>query len=48
MKKDDAKQNAAPGCSMVGTVTNCDDCQDWSPVACDGCSGGKKLGSSMR
>eukprot|EP00913_Durusdinium_trenchii_P031576 g29568.t1 len=33
MKKDDAKQNAAPGCSMVGTVTNCDDCQDWSPVA---------------
>ncbi|CAJ1422094.1 unnamed protein product [Effrenium voratum] len=28
MKKDDAKQNAAAGCSMVGTVTNCDDCQE--------------------
>ncbi|CAE8585117.1 unnamed protein product [Polarella glacialis] len=28
MKKDDAKQNAAPGCSMVGTITNCDDCQE--------------------
>lgn len=28
MKKDDAKQNAASGCSMVGTVTNCDDCQE--------------------
>ena len=34
MKKDDAKQNAASGCSMVGTVTNCDDCQEttWENV----------------
>ena len=38
MKKDDGKQNAASGCSMVGTVTNCDDCQElgycevmWAP-----------------
>eukprot|EP00931_Biecheleriopsis_adriatica_P065572 TRINITY_DN4007_c0_g1_i1.p1 TRINITY_DN4007_c0_g1~~TRINITY_DN4007_c0_g1_i1.p1 ORF type:complete len:2799 (-),score=514.89 TRINITY_DN4007_c0_g1_i1:146-7867(-) len=28
MKKDDSKQNAAPGCSMVGTITNCDDAQE--------------------
>eukprot|EP00933_Yihiella_yeosuensis_P049986 TRINITY_DN47747_c0_g1_i1.p1 TRINITY_DN47747_c0_g1~~TRINITY_DN47747_c0_g1_i1.p1 ORF type:complete len:1319 (-),score=236.47 TRINITY_DN47747_c0_g1_i1:145-3552(-) len=28
MKKDDAKQNSASGCSMVGTITNCDDAQE--------------------
>jgi len=28
MKKDDAKQNSAPGCSMIGTVIECDSCKD--------------------
>eukprot|EP00931_Biecheleriopsis_adriatica_P011650 TRINITY_DN11272_c0_g1_i1.p1 TRINITY_DN11272_c0_g1~~TRINITY_DN11272_c0_g1_i1.p1 ORF type:complete len:2747 (-),score=476.15 TRINITY_DN11272_c0_g1_i1:166-8406(-) len=51
MKKDDVKQNAAPGCSMVGTITNCDDCQELGyceVLWVNGCEGRYRVATSWQ